>query len=165
MPERLPTTTTSSAFHEARPPISATQMVRCEPVVRSKDLTSPGMEKPTERPSGAQNGSSTRRPAVPSSGVASSSSMERSHSWLFSRSPARKTSWRPSGESATAVMIEYWTVHSRWSPTDVTIYIGFENWDEWESVCMSTSPPGNDEQGEAELLLEVLQQVHDLGPD
>ena len=39
------------------------------------------------------------------------------------------------------VLTEYWTVNSRWSPTELAIYIGFENWDDYESVGLSTSPP------------------------
>jgi hypothetical protein len=50
--------------------------------------------------------------------------------------------------SGPAVLFEYWTIESRWSPNATTIYIGFENWDAYECVALSTSPPVPGEKNE-----------------
>lgn len=42
--------------------------------------------------------------------------------------------------------MEYWTVSSEWSPNDMTFYVGFENWDVFDSVGISVDIPEPDEK-------------------
>ena len=51
-------------------------------------------------------------------------------------------------ESHPTVLTEFWTVQSRWSPSDFTVYIGFENWDIYESVGLSMELPVAGEKNE-----------------
>ena len=53
--------------------------------------------------------------------------------WEWSRT------WESDG--GPVVLTEYWTVQSRWSPTQCKFYIGFENWDAFDSLCLSSTEP------------------------
>ena len=57
-----------------------------------------------------------------------------------------KSTWK--SDRPTDVLIETWLVESVWSPVDVTFYVGFENWDVYESVGISTVKPEPDETRE-----------------
>ncbi len=53
--------------------------------------------------------------------------------------------WKSSGSKT--VLIEVWRVRSRWSPS-CTIYIGFEDWDVYDCVGVSTVKPVPREQND-----------------
>ena len=54
--------------------------------------------------------------------------------------------WKSDG--GPVVLTEYWTVQSRWSPNDCSFYIGFENRDIFDTVCLSSTEPKINERNE-----------------
>ena len=51
----------------------------------------------------------------------------------------RSDTWK--ADSHPTVLTEIWTVRSIWSPSDFTIYVGFENWDVFDTVGVAMTQP------------------------